>query len=264
VRGTEMDGRSDLYSVGVLLYELLTGRRPFVHDNVQALMMAHAHEPPPRFADLGLRDTVPPALEAVVMSCLAKIPNLRPRSAQELALAYEKALGRRLIVARAGNGAAAKPINGLSSGVRPALPTTTQPKPPDSRAVELSTIRQSVEAIMPEAMAMIKLKGFIYDLGGQVVESVPGLIKVRLIEKPPEPTPTPGRLLGWGSRKSTTIMPKLQTTDLELHMERRDPSQSSRLTITLVMRPNGCLPTPEWRSRCGQISRDLQAYLMGR
>jgi hypothetical protein len=47
-------------------------------------------------------------------------------------------------------------------------------------------------------------------------------------------------------------------------MERRDPTQTNKLTITLVMRPDGGAVTPEWRTRCNQISRDLQAYLMGR
>jgi serine/threonine-protein kinase len=263
VRGNEMDGRSDLYSVGVVLYEMLTGRRPFGHDNVQALMAAHANEPPPRFASLGLSFAISPAIEAVVMSCLAKYPDQRPKNAEDLAAAYERALGRRIIAPRASNnGVAVKPGNGIASGVRPTLTATTPPRPPDSRAVELSTIRQSLEASMPEAMAIIKLKGFIYDLGGEVIESVPGRIMVRLIEKPAAPTSS--SLLGWGGRKSTAIMPKLQSTDLELLMERRDPTQSNRLTITLVMRPSNGLATQNWRSRCGQISRDLQSYLMGR
>ena len=73
--------------------------------------------------------------------------------------------------------------------------------------------------------------------------------KVRLIEKP---SGTSNGVLGWPGRKSAVVQ-KLQSTDLELHMERRDPAQSSRLTITLVMRPSGGLPTPEWRSRCGQL-----------
>jgi eukaryotic-like serine/threonine-protein kinase len=258
VRGTEMDGRADLYSVGVVLYELLTGRRPFVYTDVQKLMLAHAQEPPPRFSDLGLGESVPRTIEAVVMSCLAKFPDQRPRRAQDLALAYEKALGRRLIVPR--SGVVPRPANSFSSGVRPALPAASPEKRHDSRAVELSTIRQSMEASMPEAMALIKLKGFIYDLGGEVVESIPGLIKVRLVEKP---AARAAGFAGWAGRKSAVVA-TLQSTDLELHMERRDPSQSSRLTITLVMRPCGGLPTPEWRGRCGQISRDLQAYLMGR
>jgi serine/threonine-protein kinase len=256
VRGNEMDGRSDLYSVGVVLYEMLAGRRPFVKSDVNSLMLAHAHEIPPLFSDLGLRDTVPRAIESVVMNCLAKYPDLRPSSAYELALAYENALGRRLMVPRSG----VVPRVNLGSDVRPAVPATTQVRATDTRTVERITIRQSVEATMPEAMAMIKLKGFIYDLGGEVVESVPGRIKVRLVDKPPK---QPSGLLAVFGRKSAAV-PRLHLLDLELHMERRDPTQSSRLTITLVMHPGDALPAPEWRSRCGQISRDLQAYLMGR
>jgi hypothetical protein len=52
---------------------------------------------------------------------------------------------------------------------------------------------------------------------------------------------------------------------MELHMEREDPSQPSRLTVTLLMRPAARgIATPAWRTRCSQIGRDLQAYLMGR
>jgi hypothetical protein len=53
-------------------------------------------------------------------------------------------------------------------------------------------------------------------------------------------------------------------TDLELYMERSDPNQANKLTITLIMRPASGAMTPQWRSRCQEISRDLQAYLMGR
>src|SRR5262249_19179485 len=123
-------------------------------------------------------------------------------------------------------------------------------------------IQQSVEATMPEAMALVKLKGFIYDLGGEVVESVPGLIKVRLMEKKAEQS---GGLFGWmGNNRKPAAPSKPESTEIELHMERRDPAQTNRLTITLVMRPEGGLPTTEWRDRCGLIGRDLQAYLMGR
>ena len=113
---------------------------------------------------------------------------------------------------------------------------------------------------MPEAMAMVKLKGFVYDLGGEVLESVPGMIKVRV----PEPNAQPqkgGGLFGW-KKADRTAAPA--ATLLELHMERRDPTQPGKLTITLVMRPNGGTITAEWNARCKRLGMDLQAYLMGR
>jgi serine/threonine-protein kinase len=269
VRGIEMDGRGDLYSVGVVLYEMLVGRRPFSYNTVEGLMLAHAEAPPPSFADLGFAGRVPPALEAVVMSCLDKVPEKRPKTAWDLALAYEKALGRRITTTRAAT-SPVKPAPGPGS-LSPALPRpspASSPAPAAASSVPLSlerqAIRQSIEAAMPESMAMIKLKGFIFDLGGEVVESVPGLIKVRLTDKPAEKKSGVFAWVGGGGSRRSSAVPTVQSTDIELHMERRDPSQSSRLTITLVMRPGNGLATVEWRNRCGQISRDLQAYLMGR
>jgi hypothetical protein len=70
----------------------------------------------------------------------------------------------------------------------------------------------------------------------------------------------------WDSgRKPLSAMEIVGPTDVELHMEREDPAQPTRLTVTLLMRPAGRgLATPAWRSRCNEIGRDLQAYLMER
>lgn len=114
---------------------------------------------------------------------------------------------------------------------------------------------------MPEALALVKVKGFIYDLGGEVIESVPGMIKVRLQEK------KSSGLAGWLGSLGNSSASSLKTssgTDIELHLERLDPNNSAKLTITLVMRPLSGLISPEWRSRAEAIGRDLQAYLMGR
>jgi serine/threonine-protein kinase len=258
VRGGELDGRGDLYSVGVLLFEMLTGRRPFVRPTVEGLLLAHADERPPRFAEVGAAGAASPALEGVVQACLAKSPEDRPRSAWELAQAYERALGKRIILGARGQAPAA--AGARRTGVMPTVGNGKAPAPPPPG--DRQAVRQSIEATMPEAMAMLKLKGFIYDLGGEVVESVPGLIRVRLVER--EPARKSGGLFGWGGGRRNATLETVGSTDLELHMERRDPTQTSKLTITLVMRPGAGLVTPEWRNRCNQIGRDLQAYLMGR
>jgi serine/threonine-protein kinase len=266
VQGKDMDGRGDLYSVGVVLFELLTGRRPFMHASIERLMWAHADDRPPTFAAIGLPELVSPALEAVVMNCLAKHPEDRPASAWALALAYEKALGRRITGGRgpSSQGSGLRPAVSPGSGVRPAVSPGSGVRPAVLSAAERHAFQQSVEATMPEAMAMIKLRGFIYDLGGEVVESVPGMIKVRLVERG---AAKKSGLFAWVSGdtgRKATVLGAPTSTDIELHMERRDPTQASKLTITLVMRPGGGMATTEWRNRCTQISRDLQAYLMGR
>src|SRR5436305_5464136 len=53
IKGNDVDRRSDLYSLGVILYEMLTGRRPFEGSDVQHLLLAHCDQPPPSFAAAG-------------------------------------------------------------------------------------------------------------------------------------------------------------------------------------------------------------------
>ncbi len=83
--GEPIDRRSDVYSIGVMLYELLCGSRPFESDTTMKLLLAHANQAPPSLTATHPNVTVPDPLEAVVMSTLAKSPDDRPSTAGELA-----------------------------------------------------------------------------------------------------------------------------------------------------------------------------------
>ncbi|MBY0232242.1 MAG: serine/threonine protein kinase, partial [Gemmataceae bacterium] len=91
-RGEEMDHRGDLYSVGVILFELLTGQLPFANRATMDVLLAHATEEPPSFATVGASGLVPAPIERVVQACLAKNPDQRPRHARELSERYREAL----------------------------------------------------------------------------------------------------------------------------------------------------------------------------
>jgi serine/threonine protein kinase len=85
--GEPADARSDLYSLGVILWELLVGRRPFEGRSFGDFVLLHATQPPvpPSRAERPqLRETIPPALDAIVLRCLAKRPEQRFASAAEL------------------------------------------------------------------------------------------------------------------------------------------------------------------------------------
>jgi eukaryotic-like serine/threonine-protein kinase len=90
-RGSEVDARSDLYSVGIILYELLTGRVPFIaeSDMATALMRLNQDPVPPR----AFRGSIPRSVEAAVLRALARRPEDRFQSAESISTALERAVG---------------------------------------------------------------------------------------------------------------------------------------------------------------------------
>jgi serine/threonine-protein kinase len=276
VRGEEMDHRGDLYSVGIMMFELLTARLPFTGPTSMDILLAHATEPPPTFASLGLKGWVPKPIEKLVMECLAKDPEERPQSARDLAERFDTALAHAQAVIDSNPG---RP--GLPDGPHPGTPSGTTPAPPgaahappgatarmgssalhvpvataSSPGREAAALPFHMEAWMPERIAIMKLRGFVHDAGGEVVESVPGLVKVRFGSRK-----NSGSTLAWfGLRRASSII------DLELHLQTPDPNQPNRLAVHVLFRPShpSLLADREWRQRCTQIFVELRSYLMGR
>lgn len=92
IEGAAVDGRADVYALGCVLWECLTGAKPFERESELAVVFAHLNEQPPRAAPFGL----PPGLDGVFARALAKRPEARFATAGELVEATEQALsGRR-------------------------------------------------------------------------------------------------------------------------------------------------------------------------
>jgi beta-lactam-binding protein with PASTA domain len=88
-QGLPVDGRSDLYSIGVILYELLTGRVPFDAESPVSIAVRHVSEPPIPPAEIN--PAVPPALDAVTLRALAKAPEDRFQDADAFIAALQAA-----------------------------------------------------------------------------------------------------------------------------------------------------------------------------
>lgn len=89
-RGAAVDHRADLYALGVVIFEALTGHRPFSGDNPLAIFYQHVNTPPPPFSQF--RANLSPALEEVVLRALEKDVERRYQTAGEFAEAFTQAL----------------------------------------------------------------------------------------------------------------------------------------------------------------------------
>jgi eukaryotic-like serine/threonine-protein kinase len=89
-QGLNIDHRSDIYSLGVILYQMLVGQVPFTATTASTILMKHVETPPKPLREI--RSDIPPELEAVVLRTLAKHPNNRPQTTALFAEEIERAL----------------------------------------------------------------------------------------------------------------------------------------------------------------------------
>jgi len=171
IGGVETDFRSDLYSAGVVLFELLAGRLPFVSSTDYGLLQAHMREAPPRLLEVGV--DCPPALEAVIQRALAKNPEERFQSCQE----FRQALAAALPECTAGATRLAMP------------PTRLVQTPPPDRAIPKSVLWGAATVVL-----CFGAGGLAYFLGrpaAPVAPPQPAAPVVAQTTPPPAPAPEP-------------------------------------------------------------------------
>ena len=88
--GKKVDGRTDIYALGVVLYQMVVGRPPYEADTPMAVALAHIHNPLPLPREV--KPDIPEPIEAVIIKALAKAPGDRYQTANELAQAFKQGL----------------------------------------------------------------------------------------------------------------------------------------------------------------------------
>ena len=89
IKGQGIDGRSDIFSLGIILYQLLAGKMPFDGDNISTIVYKIVNEQPPRIADIN--KGLPPGYDIVIGKVLAKNPEDRFQTCRALAASLESA-----------------------------------------------------------------------------------------------------------------------------------------------------------------------------
>jgi eukaryotic-like serine/threonine-protein kinase len=231
------DHRVDIYAVGLLAYELLTGEAPFNETSPQATLAAQMTREPTSVSRK--RADVPPALAALVMKCLAKVPEQRPQTAHELVVELDAmAIGsgdfappvmpaKRWGAALAGLGAIALVIllvRGIAPGggagaaradsVAAPKPATPAPAatPSLTRAESLaiaSAVERRVANRTSQAPATMKIdSATLAAIRSDVEKSVlDSLQKMRPPEPPPGAPGAPGARGGRGEQRATVRIP---------------------------------------------------------
>jgi serine/threonine-protein kinase len=160
----DVDRRTDIWSLGVVLHEMLSGKHPFVAPNYQALMTRIAEEP---FAPLDA--SVPGPVRAIVARCLEKDPARRFQSATELGVALERALDSL-------GGAGTRELVIERTRALPSLRPSTAPKAPSS-----ATQRRAALAAL--ALGLVVALGLLARMNRKEPATLPAV--------PPEPSAAP-------------------------------------------------------------------------
>jgi serine/threonine-protein kinase len=135
-RGDQLDGRSDLYSLGVVMYQMLAGELPFKADTTMEMLLAHLQKPPKPLKDLRPELQIPDSITQIVMNLLEKDPAARPSSARVLIEQIERAEQEASPLSETRE---VRPIDVIPERVAPPRPELSKPLvPPEVEPTALS------------------------------------------------------------------------------------------------------------------------------
>ncbi|HQY65146.1 MAG: serine/threonine protein kinase [Myxococcales bacterium] len=210
IHGAAVDARTDIYSLGVVLCELLTGKVPFDRATSVSILMAHVSESPPPLAELKPDIVASIEVEDIVHRCLAKNPDDRYASMDDLLLALRVAAGvsvtgqvsafplgagasgsQRVVRRAAASGSGGIAIRQAPAVVASAAPQSQTPLSLSHDEVPRREARRSSKYVLPVAVAIAAAAGGLGGLAAYKLSMSPSPPVARPVVAAPQPTPAP-------------------------------------------------------------------------
>jgi serine/threonine-protein kinase len=224
IRGDKVDARTDIYALGIIMYEMITGKVPFDRPNSVNILMAHVNEEAPPMRQMNPGITLSPAVEETVGRCMAKDPDQRFRSMDEVLAALKRVGGAAMTATISGVGTGEyRSLSGSGSGpqvtangaVSSSNPTFLSPtgSDPGSIVSPLSVPSDSPAAapLMSQPPGRTGSKGMLVAavVGALAIAGIIGYVALRpsrpVVATGPTPTvaPPPGTTTATAAETST-------------------------------------------------------------
>lgn len=181
VAGASVDGRADLYSLGICFYQMITGRLPFESETMEGWLYQHLHAKPPPPSHFNPELLKYPALDRLTLWMIAKSPNERPATAGELGALVKRLMDRQFrddAIQRPARKSGPRPAMPFEenpparkSGPRAGIPLDDAPPPPPDRGVAVAPVAAAPREASPDAQADIEQRRARYLLLSREADS---------------------------------------------------------------------------------------------
>jgi eukaryotic-like serine/threonine-protein kinase len=175
IRGDRVDARTDIYALGIILYEMITGKVPFDRANSVNILMAHVNEEAPSLREMNPKVDVSPALEEIIARCMAKDPDVRFRSMDEVLAALKRSSG----------GGLGPSVSGVASGEYRALSSSASDPQLPSPLGRSTEPPAGVTSLVPEPLVRSGSKGMLVAAvaGALGVAGIIGFVALRSADR---------------------------------------------------------------------------------